>query len=154
MAYFSATGNTKGVAEHIAQAADGTLFEIVPTEPYTSADLNYNDPASRTSLERNDHSVRPEIAGTVADWDAYDTVFVGYPIWWGTAPAIMQTFVESYNWDGKTVVAFCTSNSSGFGSSDSALKNETPGATWLAGQRFGEGASAAEVQSWVESLAL
>lgn len=154
VAYFSVTGNTKGIAEHVCQATDGTLFEIVPTEPYTTEDLNYNDPASRTSLERTDSSVRPGIAAEIEDWDSYEIVFIGYPIWWGDAPAIMETFAESYDWNGKTVVAFCTSNSSGFGSSDSVLKNATPGATWLTGQRFGEGASASEVEAWVDGLNL
>lgn len=152
VAYFSATGNTKAVAETIAQNTGGTLFEIVPAEPYTSEDLDYNDPASRTSLEHDDPSVRPGITGAVDNWDSYDTVFIGYPIWWGDSPAIMQTFVESYDWNGKTVVAFCTSSSNGFGSSDSVLKEATPGATWLDGQRFSQGASASDIESWVDGL--
>ena len=152
VAYFSATGNTKAVAEVIAQHTGGTLFEIVPTEPYTSADLDYNDPASRTSLENEDPSIRPSITGAVDNWDSYDTVFIGYPIWWGASPAIMQTFVESYDWNGKTVVAFCTSSSNGFGSSDSVLKEATPDATWLEGQRFSQGASASDIESWVDGL--
>lgn len=154
VAYFSATGNTKAVAETIAQDTGGTLFEIVPTEPYTSADLDYNDPASRTSLENDDPSIRPGITGTVDNWDSYDTVFIGYPIWWGTSPAIMKTFVESYDWNGKTVVAFCTSSSNGFGSSDSVLREATPGATWLEGERFSQGAAASDVASWVDGLGM
>jgi flavodoxin len=102
--YFSCTGNTKAAAQTIAGAANGTLYEITPAQPYTDADLDYNDSKSRTTVEQNDSSSRPEISGSVENWEQYDTVFLGYPIWWGTAPRILDTFVESYDFTGKTVI--------------------------------------------------
>ena len=121
VAYFSATGNTEGVAQKLADGLDADLYEITPEQPYTDADLNYNNSGSRSSVEMNDPSARPAISGSVENMDQYDVVFVGYPIWWGEAPRIMSTFIESYDFSGKTLVAFCTSASSGFGSSDKGI---------------------------------
>lgn len=154
VAYFSATGTTEGVAEKIAEATEGDLYQIEPAEPYTSADLDYNDDSARCMVELNDPTSRPAISDEVENWDRYDVVFVGYPIWWSRTPPIMQTFVESYDWNGKTVIPFCTSGSSPIGSSATVLENATPGSTWLKGERFESDASLAEVQDWVDSLDL
>ena len=116
VAYFSATGTTKGVAEHIANGLNADIYEIVPEEAYTDADLDYNDNNSRTTIEMNDPDARPAISGSVDNWDSYDTVYIGYPIWWGEAPRIVSTFMESYDFSGKTIVPFCTSGGSGIGS--------------------------------------
>jgi len=156
VAYFSATNNTEGVAEKIVDVLGSDkadLFEIVPAVPYTSADLNYNSDC-RANREQNDASARPEIASTVANMEDYDVVFVGYPIWWGQAPKIMYTFMESYDFNGKTIVPFCTSGSSGIGSSATNLAKVTSGATWLSGNRFSSGVSQSSVQSWVDGLDL
>lgn len=152
VAYFSATSRTKGIAEHLADGLNADLYEIVPEDPYTDADLNYNDNNSRTTIEMNDESSRPAINGTVDNMDQYDVVFVGYPIWWGKAPKIMRTFVESYDFSGKTVIPFCTSASSGIGSSASDLEELTSGATWLEGHRFSGSDSEDTVMDWAKGL--
>ena len=152
VAYFSATSRTKGIAEYLADGLNADLYEIVPKDPYTDADLNYNDNNSRTTIEMNDESSRPAINGTVDNMDQYDVVFVGYPIWWGKAPKIMRTFVESYDFSGKTVIPFCTSASSGIGSSASDLEGLTSGATWLEGHRFSGSDSEAAVMDWAKGL--
>ena len=154
VAYFSATGTTKGVAEIIAKNMGADIYEIVPQEPYTDADLNWHDDNSRSTIEMNDRSCRPEINGTVEDMEQYDIVFIGYPIWWGEAPRIVSTFMESYSFEGKTLIPFCTSSSSGLGSSGRNLEELTDGAQWLEGMRFGGGASEADVQAWIEGLDL
>ena len=154
VAYFSATGTTEGVAEQIAEGLSCNLYEITPQDPYTDADLNYSDTNSRTTSEMNDENARPAISGSVSDMAQYDVVFLGYPIWWGEAPRIISTFLESYDFTGKTIVPFCTSGSSGISSSVSSLKPLTSGATWLEGQRFGGGASDETVMEWVRSLNL
>lgn len=154
VAYFSATNTTEGVAEYIANGLDADLYEIVPEEPYTDTDLNYNDNNSRSTLEMNDPSVRPAISGSVENMDQYDIVFIGYPIWWGEAPRIVSTFMESYDFSGKTIVPFCTSASSGIGSSASNLEQLTSGAAWLDGQRFSGGNSQDAVMEWVNGLGL
>ena len=154
VAYFSATGTTKGVAERIADGLNADLYEIVPEEPYTDADLNYNDNSSRSTVEMNDSDARPEISGSVENMDQYDIVFLGYPIWWGDAPRIMSTFVESYDFSGKTVVPFCTSGGSGIGSSASNLEKLTSGAAWLDGKRLNGSDSQDTVMEWVNSLGL
>lgn len=134
VAVFSASGVTKRVGEKIAELASGDFFEIVPKEKYTSADLNYMNNRSRSSVEMNDPSARPEIAGTVTDMDSYDTVIIGFPIWWGVAPRIIETFLESYDFSGKTIIPFCTSGGSGVGRSDSALhKNVSGNVKWAKG---------------------
>ena len=154
VAYFSATGTTKGVAGHIADGLNADLYEIVPEEPYTDADLNYNDNSSRSTVEMNDSDARPEISGSVENMDQYDIVFLGYPIWWSDAPRIMSTFVESYDFSGKTVVPFCTSGGSGIGSSASNLEKLTSGAAWLDGKRLNGSDSQDTVMEWINSLGL
>lgn len=154
VAYFSATHTTQGVAEHIANGLNAELYEIVQEEPYTDADLNYNDNNSRTTIEMNDPDVRPAISGSVEHMDQYDIVFIGYPIWWGEAPRILSTFVESYDFSGKTIVPFCTSGGSGVGSSATNLEQLTSGAQWLAGQRLNGSDSQDVVMEWINSLGL
>lgn len=127
VAVFSASGVTRAVGEAIARAAGGDFFEIVPKEPYSSDDLNWMNKKSRSSVEMNDPSARPEMAGRVADMAAYDTVILGFPIWWGVAPRIIETFLESYDFSGKTILPFCTSGGSGVGKSDVALHKNVSG---------------------------
>lgn len=152
VAYFSATNNTEGIAQKLADGLGADLYEITPEQPYTEEDLDYGNSKSRSSVEMDDPDARPAISGSVENMDQYDVVFIGYPIWWGEAPRIMSTFVESYDFSGKTLVAFCTSASSGFGSSDSALKSATGSTAWLDGQRFSAGASAEDVLAWANGL--
>lgn len=152
--YFSCTNTTKGVAEHIASVTESGMFRIEPEEPYTSADLDYNNSSSRANREQNDPSARPAIAGSLENLSDYDIVFLGYPIWWGKAPKIIFTFLESYNFAGKTIVPFCTSHSSGIGSSDTDLHALAAQATWMQGRRFGGNASESDVREWIESLNL
>lgn len=154
VAYFSATGTTKGVAEHIANGLNADIYEIVPEDPYTDADLNYNDNNSRTTIEMNDPNARPVISGSVENMEQYDTVFIGYPIWWGEAPRIVSTFVESYDFSGKTIVPFCTSGGSDMGSSAASLEQLTNGAAWLDGRRLNGSDSQDTVMEWVNSLDL
>jgi len=150
--YFSATGTTKGVAERLASVTGADLYEIVPAEPYTAEDLNYNDKTTRATREQNDKSVRPQIAGEPLLLDGYATIYVGYPIWWGEEPRILDTFAESYDFSGKTMIPFCTSGGSGIGSSGRNLEKLTNGATWLDGKRFGGSVSEAELQAWADGL--
>ena len=134
VAYFSASGVTKGVAQRLAKAAGADLFEIRPAVPYTQADLNWTDKKSRSSVEMNDPLSRPEIAEMLPNMADYDTVFVGYPIWWYVAPHIIHTFVESYDLSGKTLVAFATSGGSGIGKTVEELKKLYPDANWKDGK--------------------
>lgn len=152
VAFFSATGNTAGVAQHIQTVLDAELFEIVPEVPYTDTDLNYSSDNCRANQEQNDPDARPAISGTLENPDSYDVVFLGYPIWWGQAPKILYTFLESYDFGGATIVPFCTSGSSGIGSSATDLHTLAPDANWLSGQRFSGSASESTVASWVEGL--
>lgn len=152
IAYFSCTGNTESIANHLDSILDADVYEINPEVPYTDADLNYGDPNSRTSIEMNDPNARPAISEGVENMEDYDIIFLGYPIWWGDAPRIISTFLESYDFSGKTIIPFCTSGSSGIGSSASDLEALTEGATWLDGQRFSGNASEATVESWVNGL--
>lgn len=154
IAYFSATNNTEGIANHLDAILDADLYEIVPETPYTSDDLNYNDSSSRSSREMDDPDARPAISGGVEDMEQYNVIFLGYPIWWGQAPKIISTFLESYDLSGKTIVPFCTSGSSGIGSSASNLHSLAGNATWLEGRRFSGGASRSAVESWVNGLGL
>lgn len=154
VSYFSATNTTEGVANTIADSVNADLYEIVPEQPYTNADLNYNDDNSRSTIEMNNPNARPAISGTVENMDQYDIVFIGYPIWWGDAPRILSTFVESYDFSGKTIVPFCTSGGSGVGSSAENLENLTSGATWLDGERLNGNASASSITDWIDSLGL
>lgn len=127
VAVFSASGVTKAVGEEIARIADADFFEIVPKEIYTADDLNWMNKKSRSSVEMNDPSARPEIADTVSDMASYDKVIVGFPIWWGVAPRIIDTFLESYDFAGKTIIPICTSGGSGIGRSDTALHKDVHG---------------------------
>lgn len=154
VAYFSATNTTEGVAQEIATSLSADLYEIVPAEPYTDADLNYNDDNSRSTIEMDDPSSRPEISGSLENMDQYEIVFVGYPIWWGEAPRIVSTFMESYDFAGKTIVPFCTSGGSGVGSSASNLEELTEGANWLSGTRLNGSVSHEDVVEWVNGLGL
>ena len=155
IAYFSATNNTEGIANHIKNILgdDAGLYEIVPEIPYTSADLNYNTDC-RANREQNDPSARPAIDRGVENMEDFDVIFLGYPIWHGQAPKIISTFLESYDLSGKTIVPFCTSGSSGIGSSASNLHALASTATWLDGQRFSGSASRSTVESWVNGLDL
>lgn len=154
VAYFSATGTTEGVAKHIANGLNADIYEIIPEEPYTDADLNYNDNNSRSTIEMNDKASRPAISGSVENMDQYDIVFIGYPIWWGDAPRIVSTFVESYDFSGKTVVPFCTSGGSGVGSSATNLEQLTSDVAWMEGRRLSGSDSQETVMEWVNSLGL
>ncbi len=150
--YFSATGTTKDVAEKIAKITNGDVYEIVPEQPYTSDDLNWNDKNSRTTKEQNDSKSRPGIASEPVSLEGYKTIYIGYPIWWGEAPRIMDTFVEKYNFDGKTVIPFCTSGGSGIGRSGKILEENAGSGNWLDGKRFGAGPSEDDVRSWISGI--
>ena len=155
VAYFSATGNTRAPAEHVARALNADIYEIRPEIPYTSADLNYRDNSSRASLENNNALSRPAISGAVGNMEKYDIVFLGYPIWWGQAPRIIYTFLENYDFSGKTIVPFCTSGSSGIGSSATNLHALCSDSTkWLPGARLSGGASRNDVVTWLNGLGL
>lgn len=154
VAYFSATNTTKGVAEQIADSLSADIYEIVPEQPYTDTDLDYHDDNSRSTIEMNDPSARPAISGSVEDMEQYSIVFIGYPIWWGEAPRIVSTFMESYDFSGKTIVPFCTSGGSGVGSSATNLEALTDGATWLSGTRLNGGSSHETIVEWVNGLGL
>lgn len=154
--YYSASGNTEEVANYIASATGGDLFEIVPTEIYTDADLNWTDDDSRVSREHDNEEERnvPLVSDTVDNWDEYDTVFIGYPIWWGIAAWPVDGFIKANDFTGKTVIPFCTSTSSGLGESGELLEKMAGTGEWLEGERFRSGASEETVRSWVEGLGL
>lgn len=152
VAYFSATGTTKGVAEHIANGLNADIYEIVPEEPYTDADLDYNDNNSRTTIEMNDPDARPAISGSVENMEQYDIVFIGYPIWWYVAPTIINTFLESYDFSGKTIVPFATSGGSGMGNTNEKLAPSCPGAILMKGKMLNGLLSQEELKAWVKSL--
>ena len=150
--YFSATGTTKSVAEKIASITGGDLYEIKAAQEYTDADLNWNDSDSRSTKEQNDSSVRPEIGSETISLEGYSKIYIGYPIWWGEEPRIMDTFVESYQFDGITMIPFCTSSSSGIGRSGQNLADNAGSGNWLDGKRFGAGMSEDEIRSWIDDL--
>ena len=154
--YYSASGNTETAANYIAQATGGDIFEITPAEPYTSDDLNWTDENSRVSREHEDESLRDvELTTTeVENWDSYDTVFIGYPIWWGIAAWPVDGFVEANDFSGKTVIPFCTSSSSGLDQSGELLAQLAGTGDWQEGQRFRSSASQEDVNEWVDSLGL
>ena len=152
VAYFSATGNTEEIAQHLQTILGASLYEIIPAKPYSDDDLDYNASDCRANQEQNDPSVRPAIDGSVENMDGYDVILLGYPIWWGEAPRIISTFLESYDFTGKTIVPFCTSGSSGIGGSAEHLTVLAADATWLEGARFNPGATQDEVAAWVEGL--
>lgn len=153
VAYFSCTNTTKAIAEDVASITGGTLFRIEPEQPYSSADLNYNSDC-RANREQNDPKSRPAIKHQIKDLDKYGIVFIGYPIWWGEAPRIMCTFLESGDFKGKTIIPFCTSHSSGIGSSDVNLHSLVSEADWKPGKRFSIGTNKKEIENWVNSLNL
>lgn len=154
--YYSATGSTKAVAQTIADTANADLFEITPVDPYTSDDLNWTDDNSRVSVEHNDESKRDvKLTKTTPDnWEQYDTVFVGYPIWWGIAAWPVNNFINGNDFSGKTVIPFCTSASSGLGESGSLLAEMAGTGNWQDGERFSSGASSDNVANWVNGLEL
>ena len=147
--YFSATGTTRKVAEYIKELTGGDLIEIIPKEKYTDSDLSYNNSNSRATKEQNDSSARPEISNSI-DTDSYDVIYLGYPIWWGDAPRIILTFLDEANLSGKTVIPFCTSGSSGIGTSVNYFKNNYKNVNWQDGRRLEP--SQNEVEDWVNSL--
>lgn len=146
--YFSATGNTKKAAEVIAKETNSTLFSIEAKEPYSDADLNYRDNSSRCVKEHENPSIRPAIANEVTDWDSYQTVFLGYPIWWGEAPNIVYTFVTTHDFNGKIVIPFYTSYSSSLGDSDLHLADAAGSGNWLGGTRFSGGVDEKDLIDW------
>ena len=152
---FSATDHTRPLAKAAAEYLGADYFELEAAEPYTEEDLNYNDSHSRTSLEQNDDTCRPAMAGDVENMDAYDTIIIAHPIWWGQAPKIIYTFVESHDLSGKTLVTMCTSASSGLGTSAKNLQAAVDGeVTWLESRRFAIGTDAAAVQAWLDEIGL
>ena len=148
VAYFSASGVTAKVAERLANAIGADLYEIKPEEAYTTADLDWTNRNSRSSREMNDKTFRPAVAGKVADMGQYDTVYVGFPIWWYVAPTIINTFLEGYDFAGKTVIPFATSGSSGMGKTNAELKSSCPEAKLVEGKRFSANASETELAAW------
>lgn len=147
--YFSCTGNTKAAAEEIQRQTGADMFEIVPEIPYTAEDLNYNDDDSRANQEQSDDSARPAISGSIDNFDSYEVVFVGYPIWWGTLPKIVNTLLDTYDFSGKTVIPFCTSGGSGIGTSVSAIREAEPEASVLDGLRVGD---TSDIAGWLEEV--
>ena len=153
VAYFSATGTTKGIAKKVAKATKGTLYRITPAKKYSSKDLNYNNDNSRANKEQNKKKARPSLKGKTVNMKDFDTVFIAYPIWWGDLPRVMSTFAESYDFSGKTVIPLCTSHSSGIGSSVNTLKKSCKGnVKWKSGRRFAGDESQSEITKWVNSL--
>lgn len=153
--YFSATGHTAPIAKTTAALLNADLAEIIPAQAYTEADLNYGNSQSRTSLEQNDSTARPEFLPMVLDMDAYDMVIIGHPIWWGQAPKIVYTFLESWDFSGKTLTTFCTSASSGLGSSAENLRSSISADTrWLESRRFPIGTEEAEIAAWLREIGL
>ena len=154
IAYFSASGTTKKVAEKLSKVAEADLFEITPKVPYTNADLNWMDKKSRSSLEMADKSSRPDIADKSLDTSEYDVIFLGFPIWWYVAPTIINTFLESYDFSGKTIVLFATSGGSGFGQTIKYLQQSAPNATIKEGKLLNGNPSDATLSSWIKGLNL
>lgn len=152
VAYFSATGTTKKLAEYAADAMDADLYEIVPQKPYTDDDLDYGDKNSRSTKEMDDPNSRPEINGSVENMADYDIIFIGFPIWWGEAPRIISTFMESYDFSGKTVVTFSTSGGSGH--NDRSIQSLATGTNWITGTRLKSNSSRDDIVEWINGLGL
>lgn len=152
VAYFSASGVTAGLAARLAEAIGAEIFEIVPEQPYTSADLNWQDQNSRSSLEMKDVSSRPAISSKIEDISRYDVILVGFPIWWYREPSIIDTFMEAYDFSGKTVVPFATSGGSSMGSSSRNMQDLAPKARVLEGRRFAANAEQTQLAEWLNSL--
>lgn len=152
--YFSCTNTTKGIADRIAEVTEADAWRIEPEEPYTSEDLDYSNSSCRANREQNDPSARPAIKGRCEDIADYDVIFLGYPIWWGKAPKVIFTFLEGHDLTGKTIVPFCTSHSSGIGSSDTDLHQLAAGAEWKQGRRFNGSETEETIKNWIESMDL
>ena len=154
VAYFSATGTTAKAAKALANAVGGTLYEIKPAVPYTSADLNWMDKSSRSSVEMKDPNSRPALADTDAPVAGHDVIFLGFPVWWYVAPTILNTFLEAYDFTGKTIVLFATSGGSGLGKSTAGLRSSAPGAKIVDGRMLNGHLKEAELKAWAEGLKL
>ena len=154
VAYFSATGTTAKAAKALANAVGGELYEIKPAIPYTSADLNWMDKGSRSSVEMKDAHSRPALADTDAPVAGHDVIFLGFPVWWYVAPTIVNTFLEAYDFTGKTVVLFATSGGSGLGKSAAGLRASAPGAKIVDGRMLNGHLNGAELKAWAEGLKL
>jgi flavodoxin len=152
VAYFSASGTTAELAKTLAGAVGADLHEIKPAKPYSKADLDWTNAKSRSSVEMNDRKFRPEIANRVADMEQYDTVYIGFPIWWYTAPTIINTFLEGYDLTGRTVIPFATSGSSGMGNTSQELAASCPRADLREGRRFASRTSAEQLTAWAKSF--
>ena len=152
VAYFSASGVTAGIAKNLAKAADADLYEIKPEVPYTRADLNWNDKQARSTIEMHDKSSRPSLADKNANIQGYDVIYLGFPIWWYVAPTIINTFLESYDFSGKTIVLFATSGGSGFGNTVEELEGSCPGARLMEGRILISRLSDSDLKKWVDSL--
>lgn len=155
VAYFSCTGNTAPLAKYVAEITGADLYEIVAEEPYTDEDIAYQDSGCRANAEQNDDACRPAISGEVVNMQDYDVVFIAFPIWWGKEPRIIDTFMESYDFSGKTMIPFCTSGGSGISTAESDLHTMTDDTVqWLIGSRFAAGTSKDAIQDWIDSLGL
>lgn len=153
--YFSCTGNTKTLAENAAKALHADIIDIQPEQPYTSEDLNYNDKSTRASVEQNDAKMRPKIKNKIENIEMYDTIVIAYPIWWGQAPRIMDTFMESYDFSGKTMAAICTSGGSDIGRSDEALAElGSKNVKWKEGREFSAHTSIEDLAQWFRQIGL
>lgn len=152
VAYFSASGVTARVAETLAAAVGGDIFEMIPAKPYTKADLNWLDKKSRSTLEMKDRNCRPEIASRVDDMSQYDIVFVGFPVWWYREPSIIDTFMESYDFDGVKIIPFCTSGGSRIGDSGKNMQALAPGANVLPGERISARATDSQIKDWAKQF--
>ena len=149
--YFSATGNTKQIAEYVKDVTDSDIFEIIPKQKYTSEDLNYGDNNTRATIEQRDNSARPEIENKI-DVSNYDVIFLGYPIWWGDVPKIILSFIDNTNLNGKTIIPFCTSGSSGISTSENTLRAYNSNINWIKGNRFSSSTTKGNIQNWVDGL--
>ena len=152
--YFSATGNTETAAETLADLRGADIYEIVPEEPYTDADLDYNDDSSRSTQEQNDEDARPEIAGTIENIADYDVIYVGYPIWWGDMPRILYTFFDTYDLSGKTIAPFCTSGGSGLSGTPSTIESLEPDATVVEGLHTSASGAESDLADWLSSIGM
>ena len=151
VAYFSASGVTEKLAQRLAGAIGADIHEIIPEDPYTSADLDWQNPRSRSSVEMKDKAFRPAVANKVDDMKQYDTIFVGFPIWWYVAPTIINTFLEQYDLTGKTIVPFATSGMSGMGNTNAEIRDSCKGAALKEGKRFNANARESELKGWAEA---
>ena len=155
VAYFSLTETTKKVAQEIAELEEADLFEIVPEQPYTAADLDWRDTTSRSTVEMNDPNARPAMVGEVENMEAYDTVFIGFPIWWGREPSVVDTFLDAHDLAGKVIIPFCTSGGSGMGNTSERINNLTGRkAKVLEGKRYGGTVSMKDLKIWMEDLGM